>query len=395
MTALYKALGIDVYFFESPTNSKGQRTGKNGYFVPTDNSVHIDLYAGADGRGVILFTGAHELTHYIRANLSEEKFKAFTDILFEHLEANGISVASLIANKKEFLVKKGRITPEMTADEAYDLAYEEVVADACESMLGNGEAFAHLSEKVKEKDEGLWNAIKKFFTDLVARIKKAYAELSPDSIEGQKVAEMLETATDLQKMWVDMLVEASEVHGVSMEITANDAMTGTDVSDITKKPVQKLQERTEYHEFPKEMIKITSNGAERSPMDIKINGKKFVGSASVRALRNARFAENKFDPKYVTKVNEMLDKMRDYLAEARVKYTYVGLTDVYNAKIIISPTTGQIVLSGLVNNGDYEINFDFTKTCKKRIALQDVIEQLAREKGRVGEDGIQTEVDLS
>lgn len=394
MTSVYKALGINVYFFESPTDSKGNRTGKNGNFNPSDNSVHIDLYAGLDGRGLILFTGGHELTHYIRANLPA-KFKAFADILFEQYEANGTSVASLIAKKRYTLEKKGHITPDMTSEEAYDLAYEEVVADACEAMLGNGEAFAQISEKVKAKDEGLWNTIKKFFTDLVARIKAAYAELSPDSVEGQKVAEMLETATDLQKMWVDMLVEASEVHGVSMEITANDAMTGTDVSDITKKPVQKLQERTEYQEFPKEMIKITSSGAERSPMDIEINGKKFVGSASVRALRNARFIENGFAPKHITKVNEMLDKMRDYLTEARVKYTYVGLTDVYDAKIIISPTTGQIVLSGLVNNGDYEINFDFTKTCKKRIALQDIIEQLAREKGRIGEDGIQTEVDLS
>ena len=213
MTSVYKALGINVYFFESPTDSKGNRTGKNGYFDPSDNSVHIDLYAGLDGRGLILFTGGHELTHYIRANLPA-KFKAFADILFEQYEANGTSVASLIAKKRDTLEKKGRITPDMTSEEAYDLAYEEVVADACEAMLGNGEAFAQISEKVKAKDEGLWNTIKKFFTDLVARIKAAYAELSPDSVEGQKVAEMLETATDLQKMWVDMLVEASEASDI-------------------------------------------------------------------------------------------------------------------------------------------------------------------------------------
>jgi hypothetical protein len=213
MTAIYKALGIDVYFFESPTDSKGNRRGKNGYFDPSDNSVHIDLYAGNDGRGLILFTGGHELTHYIRANLPT-KFKAFADILFEQYEANGTSVAGLIANKRRYLEKKGRITPNMTEEQAYDLAYEEVVADACEAMLGNGEAFAQISEKVKTKDEGLWNAIKKFFTDLVSRIKKAYAQFSPDSIEGQKVAEMLETATDLQKMWVDALVEASEASDI-------------------------------------------------------------------------------------------------------------------------------------------------------------------------------------
>ena len=212
MVALYKALGIEVYFFESPTNAKGQRIGKKGYFVPEDGSVHIDLYAGDDGRGTILFTAGHELTHYIKEKLPAQ-FKAFADILFDKLGQKR-SVSGLIAQKKSDLESIGRITPDMSEQEAYDLAYEETAADACESMLADGKAFAEIAQKVKAKNKSLWEAIKQFFTDLVAKIRKAYEGLNPDSIVGNQVAEMLKTAEELRSMWVDMLIEASEVSDI-------------------------------------------------------------------------------------------------------------------------------------------------------------------------------------
>ena len=208
MVAVYKSLGIDVYFFESPTNEKGKRIGKNGYFNPKDNSIHVDLYAGNDGRGLILFTAAHELTHYIKKNLPA-KFKAFADMLFEKYEADGHSVAERLAAKRAKLAQNGRLRG-LSEQQIIDLAYEEVVADACEAMLAKGDAFAELSAQVKAKDKGLWEAIKNFFANLVARIKNAYANLNPDSIEGNQIADMLETATELQKAWVEMLVEASD-----------------------------------------------------------------------------------------------------------------------------------------------------------------------------------------
>ena len=242
MIAVYKALGIDVYFFESPTNAKGERVGKNGYFNPEDRSVHIDLYAGASGQGVILFTGSHELTHYIKHSLPA-KFKVFADVLFEHLEANGTSVAGLIATKKSELIANGR-TKGMTDAEINDLAHEEVVADACETMMADGEVFAQISEKIKAKDKTLWETIKDFLTKLVARIKDAYSKLSPDSVAGSKVAEMLETAKDLQKMWVDMLVEASETSDL-VEIDADSNSVSPMFSERTWTASEYVTEREE------------------------------------------------------------------------------------------------------------------------------------------------------
>lgn len=243
MVALYKALGIDVYFFESPTDAKGKRLGKNGYFNPKDGSVHIDLYAGFDGKGTILFTAGHELTHYIREKLPT-KFKAFADILFERLEAKGVSVAGLIAQKQKDLKKNNRITPNMTEDQVYDLAYEEVVADACEAVLADGEAFVEIAERVKAKDKGLWQTIKDFFTNLVAKIKAAYAQFSPDSVEGRHLAEMLETTDELRKMWSEMLVEASTVDSLT-EIDADSQSVAPMLSERTWTASEYVTEREE------------------------------------------------------------------------------------------------------------------------------------------------------
>ena len=206
---LAEALNIDIYTFESPTDAKGRRLGENGSYDPRTKTLRIDLYAGADGKGTMLFTASHELTHHIREKLPA-KFKAFADFLFEQYGEKGISVSELIAKKKAFLEERGRITPDMTEAQAYDLAYEEVVADACESFLADGDAVAKIAE-LKAKDKTLWQTIKDFITKLVARIKAAYEGLSPDSVEGRLVAEMLDSAEKLKAMWTEMLVEASEV----------------------------------------------------------------------------------------------------------------------------------------------------------------------------------------
>ena len=116
MVALQEALGINVYLFESPTDSLGRRKGKNGYYNPEDGSIHIDLFAGTQGKNTILFTAAHELTHFIR-EWSPAKFKVFADFLLEKYGEKGISVKGLIADKMDFLKRKGRITSEMSEAE--------------------------------------------------------------------------------------------------------------------------------------------------------------------------------------------------------------------------------------------------------------------------------------
>lgn len=224
------SLGIDIHIFESETDESGRRTGANGWYDPKDNSIHIDLYSGVDGKGMMLFTAAHELTHLIRKN-APEKFKAFADFLFEEYNKSGKSVEELIQTKRAFLEAKGRITSDMTEKQAYDLAYEEVVADSCEAMLVDSNAIETIS-KLKAQDKGLWQTIKDFIDRLVRRIRAAYKGLNPDSAEANYVRDMVDVAEKLQKLWAEALAEAAETSNL------------VEIDTVTKSASPMLSERT-------------------------------------------------------------------------------------------------------------------------------------------------------
>ena len=394
MIAMYKALGIDAYFFESPTDTKGQRQGKNGYFVPADNSVHIDLYAGFKGEGKILFTAPHELTHYIRANLPE-KFKTFAEILFERYEENGTSVAQLISLKKKKLAENGR-TKGLTVEQVNDLAYEEVVADACEAMMADGQVFAQISEKIQAKDKGLWNAIKKFFTDLVERISKACEKFAPDSLAGNLLADMLNDAKDLQSMWVDMLVEASEQNQVSTGSIRGNTDGAVVQNEFTAAIVKAASEtgvldstRTEFEPLPKQTMSLSDGSGTLlysidglTPAKIKGLTDKTVPGYTGRYVREFAMRNSGFTPVQIGHVNKFMDAMADFMKEAGVTYRFIGLDDVENAKLHYSynpdGSIKSIVLSAMVKNGDYLVNFDLSSICKKRVAMSTLYDILAK-----------------
>lgn len=197
---LADTLGIDIYTFESDVVD-GKRKGANGWFDRKDGSLHIDIHAGINGEGTMLFTAAHELTHFIR-EWSPAKFKVFADFLLEQYGKKGISVDALVREQIEKAKRNGR-------NISYDTAYEEVIADSCEAMLADGDAITKIAE-LKAKDKTLYQKIKDFLTNLVARIKAVYEGMTPDSVEGRFVSEMLDSAEKLKALWTEALAEASD-----------------------------------------------------------------------------------------------------------------------------------------------------------------------------------------
>lgn len=241
---LSKALGIDIYVMESKSEN-GKRIGENGWYDPTDRSIHIDLYAGAEAEALMLYTAAHEMTHHIREVLPE-KFNVLADAIFEeYTKKYGEHVMEdLIKEKTDFLKEKGRITEAMTEEEAYDLAYEEVIADCCETMLTDSNAMEALSKNIYAKDKGLWNAIKRFFTDLINRIKAAYNNVTPDSEEGQRFRHLGEGAERIKNLWVEAIVAASEVSNL-VEIDTDTKSVSPMFSERTWKKSEYVTEREE------------------------------------------------------------------------------------------------------------------------------------------------------
>jgi hypothetical protein len=215
MEMLSKALGIEFYVYASHKNAKGERvyktadgkikTAPNGWYDRATGAIHIDLNAGDHGEGTMLFTVAHELTHFIKA-WSPAKFKVLANFLVEQYGKKGVSVETLVRRQMEHMKESGR------KDVTYDKAFEEFVADSMQTMLTSGNVMESLAE-IKRRDEGLWNKIKEFFSNLVDHLKKtveAYSGFAPDTVEGQAVAEMTDVIEQFEKLFTEGLVDASE-----------------------------------------------------------------------------------------------------------------------------------------------------------------------------------------
>ena len=196
-----KALGVQIYVFESDVDENGRRIGANGWYDPKDGSIHIDLHAGTSGEATMLFTLAHELTHFIK-QWSPAKFKVLANFLMKQYGQKGVSVDALVRAQLDKAKQHGRTI-------SYDTAYEEVIADSMETMLADGKVLEKL-EELKQIDKTLWEKIRDFISELAEKIREVYAGLSPDSMEGRYVAEMKDSIETIQNLFTEGLAEASE-----------------------------------------------------------------------------------------------------------------------------------------------------------------------------------------
>lgn len=235
LEVVFSEMGINLEFFASPVVD-GVRKGKNGSYNPRTNTIRLDVFAGNKGEGLMLFTAAHELTHFIR-EWSPAKFKAFADFLIKRYAENDISVKSLINAKISDAKKKGR---KMTFDEAY----EEVVADACESFLRDSNAKDALVA-LTQVDESLSEKIIRWIKDFVKLIENAINALNgknPESKESQYVLNELKSdLSKLHDLWDVALLDARET-AQWVESSKTAQKNTTDEGDV-KQQARKLQRK--------------------------------------------------------------------------------------------------------------------------------------------------------
>ena len=346
--ALTHSIGVKTYFYESYLDKNGNRVYRDadgtvkkaphGFYDPTDGSIHIDLNAGKMGEGVILYTVAHEMTHFIR-DWSPAKFKVFADFLLENYAKKGVSVEALVQGQIQKAAKNGR-------ELSFDEAYEEVVADSCQAMLADGNAIKKIAD-LKAKDATLWQKIKDFISGIVAKIKKAYAGLDPYSDEGRFVKNQLDNFEQLQSMWVDALVDAGETYSAVRDALGEDSTIkvnedGEFLMGKTADGKVLLNDRT-WDEGGREILRATLALEGYSEEDIKAAMTIMDGKHALVEQLNKEFIE------------------QDKISKATLT------TDL---------KTGKAILSALVSNGDYPVNIDLLMVCKKRQAYQRVINRL-------------------
>lgn len=216
MEALSKALGVDIYVYESYKEGGKRvyqdRSGKtqkapNGYYDA--QGIHIDLNAGNFGQGTMMFTVAHELTHFAK-EWSPVKYRKLADLLVERYAEQGTSVRDLIDKQIVKAKENGREIDR-------DTAFEEVVADSMEAMLTQGDIGRFMAE-LKQQDRSLWEKVRDWFKDLIQKLQavvEQYKGAKPETAEGQLVAQMEDFIQVLQQAYAEALVEAGENYRAS------------------------------------------------------------------------------------------------------------------------------------------------------------------------------------
>lgn len=199
---LASALGINITFFDSTKDV--QHRNDNGWYDPATDSIHLDINAGDNHEGTIAYTLGHELTHYIK-KWSPEKFKVFGDFLVEQYGKHGISTQEML---------EAQMAKLNTTDEA--IAYEEMVADACQTMLLDSNAVEKLIQ-LRQQDKGLFEKIKEFIHNILAKLRKDYTGIDPNSDEAKALRSMTDVVEQMSALFEDAAVDAAQAHSQAAE----------------------------------------------------------------------------------------------------------------------------------------------------------------------------------
>lgn len=148
----------------------------------------------------MLFTIAHELTHFIRQN-SPAKFDALADIV--------VNKSNLKGKISERIEQKLREAEDRGEPISRDTAYEEVIADSMETILTSGRVLEMMNE-IQQQDKTLWEQIRDWFMDFINSIREAYSGVEADTVEGQAIAEMDDVLKELEQVFAEGLVDAGE-----------------------------------------------------------------------------------------------------------------------------------------------------------------------------------------
>lgn len=186
------ATGVNVVFYESEANAEGRYSGAQGMYY--NGTVYLDVNAGMNsvesGQRTIVLTAAHEMTHFIREN-SEAGYIALREFITDRLMQQGLDIEELITQKR------ARESRELS----YDEAVEEVIADACETVLTEPTAIRQLASD----NMPLAKKIRKWLNDFFRKIKSAFAGLEAVHDEAKAMTDYMD---ELRAMWDDALAEA-------------------------------------------------------------------------------------------------------------------------------------------------------------------------------------------
>lgn len=210
--------GFSIEVFAS-TEEQRKSGVENGSFNTEDGSIRIDLNAGLNGEGLAAYALAHEVTHFAR-EFSPVKYQIFAETLIEAVNKSETSFEAMLDLKAAELSKL-EAYQSLSETKLYDVAQDEVVAEMCETIFTDTDAAQRLSQRLYAKDQSLWGKFKSFMSDLVGRLKEAYAGLNPDSPIARRMKETVTQSENVLNAWVEAVAGAVENYNLQDGETVN------------------------------------------------------------------------------------------------------------------------------------------------------------------------------
>lgn len=234
--AITKAVNGEVHLYSTTQDAEGKRTidqkdvaallgsaenAPNGFYDHKTGNIYVDINAGSNGEGTILYTLGHEYTHLIHQN-ARESFDKLAEYLFSQYGEQGVDVDALVLAKREALGVD------------YETAYEEVVADSMEAMLTDTNAAEKIAA-LKKTDKTLWEKLKDLVSKLLESVRGLYQNMTPNSEEGRKVQQMTDALDKLSDLFVEGLGNVQTVAETGEERVLYQARSSKDSEVISIK----------------------------------------------------------------------------------------------------------------------------------------------------------------
>ena len=211
---------VEIHVFRSDKNNNykytmpnGAVTTANGWYIAGTNQIWIDLNAGNNGEGTMLWTAAHEISHYIK-QWSPKQWKAMADLIFDTFAKNNVDIEHML-NRQKDKIKKRFNEKNMPSEAAItDMAYEEFVSDALTDMLTDGSIVDFIS-KVKQKNKSLAKKILDGIKNLLKKwglIIDDYKGRDLETNEAKALSQFEDVFKQLQEMYREALMDADTAY---------------------------------------------------------------------------------------------------------------------------------------------------------------------------------------
>lgn len=208
--AIAIAGGIKVVFFESQADERGNYTRENGRWEAATRTIYLDVNAGRNkatdsmSETALLRTLSHELTHAMQT-LAGDEYRQLREAVLDVLERTS-------GNELEVLIQQ-KMERDKTI-ETRDRAIDEVVAEACETMLRDSKAAEVLQTLHPKEARTFIDLVKDLLRDIKNAIKNAYGRTR--SREAQIIEKEIDKIAD---KWTDAFVKLSMVSGREIAIS--------------------------------------------------------------------------------------------------------------------------------------------------------------------------------